>query len=210
VLQQFSPIDGFEADTFRLRESDFIVDGMEYSMGRRRDETSGVPTPDSMYGLAKTLGEYLALNAREYGLKVHVVRPFSGYGEAQSLSYPLPSIVKRAIDGEPLVWGPPEQARDWIHVDDVVRGAMAVVSADHEEAVNLCTGEPTTMGGVLARAWSAARGTALADDAIQYDLEKPTGVLYRVGDPTEMRKYYTPTVGLDEGIDRAVKYMKRM
>jgi nucleoside-diphosphate-sugar epimerase len=34
--------------------------------------------------------------------------------------------------------------------------------------------------------------------------DKPTGVRYRVGDPTRMRKYWEPKVSLREGISRAL------
>jgi nucleoside-diphosphate-sugar epimerase len=74
------------------------------------------PMPDSNYGWAKLTGERLAEDSRKSGLAVTVVRPFSGYGEDQSLDYPFPSIVKRAAAGDLSVWGPPGQTRDWIHI----------------------------------------------------------------------------------------------
>lgn len=159
--------------------------------------------PDSNYGWAKLTGERMAQDARLSGLPVTVVRPFSGYGEDQSLDYPFPSIVQRAKTGDLSVWGPPGQTRDWIHVDDVVRGALSVVESGTEDPVNLCTGVGTEIGE-LAQMISVAAGWYPGEHEPTYLTDKPTGVFYRVGDPTRMLQYYTPTVSLKEGIRRAL------
>lgn len=160
-----------------------------------------VRQPDARYGWTKLTGEQMARAATESGLPVHVVRPFSGYGEDQSLDFPFPSIVKRASAGDLTVWGPPGQTRDWIHISDVVSGALAVVEADVREPVNLCTGIGTEMGDLALR---AARAAGLEPGDVEYLKGKPTGVLYRVGDPTRFHQIYKPQVSIEEGIERAV------
>lgn len=162
--------------------------------------------PDANYGWAKLTGERLAETARENGLAVTVVRPFSGYGEDQSLDYPFPSIVARASRGDLSVWGPPGQTRDWIHISDVTSGALAVVASGTEVPVNLCTGRGVEMGELMKmvvceETWEIPE--ELPD--VTYDESKPTGVFYRVGDPTRFNKYYTPKVSLEEGITRALR-----
>ena len=58
--------------------------------------------PDMTYGWSKLTGEYLGRIAHEhYGLHVASVRPFSGYGEEQDLTYPVPSIALRAARRRP-------------------------------------------------------------------------------------------------------------
>jgi len=170
--------------------------------------------PDADYGWAKLTGERLATNARKQGVTVSVVRPFSGYGTTQSSDYPFPSIVARAREGDLSVWGPPGQTRDWIHVDDVTAGAMAVVRFDADSRpngwcgpVNLCTGIPTEMGKLARMIWKRSLDTIESADGciVEYDDSKPTGVLYRVGDPHKMLRYYTPKISLEEGIERALK-----
>ena len=57
--------------------------------------------PDMTYGWSKLTGEYLARIAHQhYGLHTACVRPFSGYGEEQDLTYPVPSIALRAAKRE--------------------------------------------------------------------------------------------------------------
>jgi nucleoside-diphosphate-sugar epimerase len=172
----------------RLSEDDISLDAVEQ--------------PDARYGWAKLTGERLAQAAAESGLAVHVVRPFSGYGSEQDLCYPFPAIVQRVRDrGDLSVWGPPGQSRDWIHIDDVVGGALAVVDADERRPVNLCTGEATEFGVLANKIAVAARRRA---QKVTYLQDRPTGVAYRIGDPTRMRTLYQPLVTLDEGIARAL------
>jgi nucleoside-diphosphate-sugar epimerase len=167
--------------------------------------------PDSNYGAAKLHGERLANVYAENGGRVHVVRPFSGYGESQSLDYPFPSIVRRALQDDLTVWGPKGQSRDWIHLDDVIAGSLAVVDADYREPVNLCTGVGTEMGELmtLARVTAGRLGVVPEGVVNPYDItyleDKPTGVFYRVGDPTNFNKIYTPVITIEEGVSRAVQ-----
>lgn len=162
----------------------------------------GPNLPDAKYGWAKLTGERLAAAASEAGLPVHVVRPFSGYGEDQSLHFPFPSIVARARTGDLSVWGPPGQTRDWIHISDLVAGALAVVDADERRPVNLCTGVGTEMGE-LARLVADLAGLIMVPD-VTYQPDKPTGVMYRVGDPARMNEHYTARVSIEEGVRRAL------
>lgn len=163
-------------------------------------ETLGLP--DAAYGWTKLTGERLAAAASQAGLAVHVVRPFSGYGEDQSLDFPFPSIVQRARAGNLSVWGPPGQTRDWIYISDVVNGALAVVDADERRPVNLCTGIGTEMGDL---ALMVARTAGLDPvGGVEYQEDKPTGVMHRVGDPSRMNQHYTAQVSIEEGVARAL------
>lgn len=161
--------------------------------------------PDANYGWAKLTGERLAADARKSGLRVTVVRPFSGYGADQSLDYPFPSIVARAARGDLTVWGPKGQSRDWIHVRDVVLGSLAVAEAGTELPVNLGTGRAVEMGQLAGLVYqSTEAGSMLSSDEIQklvtYDESKPTGVFFRVADTARLNQFYTPEISLEEGI----------
>lgn len=178
----------------------------EKGVALREDDVSLGPNvygmPDARYGLAKLTGEHLARAARESGVPVTVVRPFSGYGEDQADEYPFPAIVERARrKSDPFeLWGPGTQVRDWIHVDDVVAGALAVAESGTEDPVNLCTGVGTSMlelAALCCEQVGYAPAFAPRPDA-------PTGVHYRVGDPTRFHQYWVPKVSLAEGVRRAL------
>lgn len=166
--------------------------------------------PDAGYGWAKLTGEHLAKMARANGLSVTVVRPFSGYAEDQDLDYPFPSIAERVLLGEYHVWGPRGQTRDWIHISDVVEAVMAVMESGTEDPVNICSGAGVEMGDLMTMMIHQAhdldprhypRGQ---DVEVGYLEDKPTGVFHRVGNSERMLEYYTPRVGLEEGVFRAL------
>jgi nucleoside-diphosphate-sugar epimerase len=161
-----------------------------------------IERPDLTYGWAKLTGEMLAQHAANAGVRVHVFRPFSGYGEDQDASYPFGAFRDRACAKADQfeVWGDGRQVRDFIHIDDVVAATLAAVEQDVPGPVNLCTGKPTSFLE-LAYMFTKAAGyrpeiTPLSD--------KPVGVQYRVGDPAKMLSFYTPKIGLEEGIRRAL------
>lgn len=169
----------------------------------RRIDLADAMEPDSDYGWTKLTGERLARAARKAGLPVTVVRPFSGYGEDQAELFPFRALVERARRREDpfVIWGDGNQVRDWIHIDDVVAGMLAVAESGTEEPVNLCTGV----------GWSMAELAHIACDQVghqptfQYLTDKPAGVAYRVGDPARFHQYYKPTVTLADGVARCLR-----
>lgn len=155
--------------------------------------------PDD-YGLVKLAGERMAQLARRAGLPVSVVRPYSGYGEDQGPNWPFGAFVGRAKRREdPFELWNGAAVRDWIHVDDVVAGALAVVESGTEETVSLCTGVGTSCADV------AALVTKAAGYEPQFVIRGGTGANYRVGDPTALHQYYKPAVSLAEGVERALQ-----
>ena len=167
-------------------------------------DLNAVEQPDMTYGWAKLTGEYLASFAEAEGTRVHVFRPFSGYGEDQDLTYPFPSFIKRAVDRDDpfVIWGDGNQYRDFIHISDVVSGTLEAVRNDISGPVNLCTGRPVNFTE-LAKITTEIAGYR---PSFEYLTDKPVGVQFRVGDPTKMNTFYTPKITLEEGVARALAY----
>jgi nucleoside-diphosphate-sugar epimerase len=161
-----------------------------------------VESPDQTYGWAKVTGERLAVVARDHGVPVTVVRPFSGYGPDQDTAYPFPAFLRRAqARTDPFqVWGDGGSTRDWVHIDDVYGASMALVEDGTTEPVNIGTGRPTTFDELAALVTTAA-GYA---PAIEYVPDAPQGVYHRVADPTRLHRVYVPRVSLEDGIALAM------
>ena len=161
-----------------------------------------VDQPDAVYGWVKLTGEMLARHARAEGLDVTVVRPFSGYGPDQDLTYPFPSFIDRAVRrADPFeVWGDGHQVRDWVHIDDVVGATLALVEAGVDGPVNLATGVGTSMDELAALAMAAAGH----DAPVEHHLDAPVGVAHRVGDPAGMLRWFTPRWTVEAGVADAV------
>lgn len=158
---------------------------------------------ETSYGIAKLHGEQMAQDALGAGLPVTILRPFSGYGTDQSLDYPFPNFIARAKQhADPFeVWGDGTQQRDWIHIDDVVGATLAAVENEIEGPVNLCTGIGVSFTDLAEMCMKEA---GYAGD-IKYRLDCEGGVPYRVGDPSELNRFYTPRVTLTEGVRRALR-----
>lgn len=159
--------------------------------------------PDALYGWCKLTGERLASLARAAGVPVSIVRPFSGYGEDQGEDYPFAAMAARARrrDDPFDIWGSGEQVRDWIHVDDICAAILAMVEQGIDGPVNLGTGRATSMRQ-LAGMFAAAAGY---EPEFRPLPEMPSGVAYRVADVTRLSDFFTPSVSLEDGIERSIK-----
>lgn len=161
-----------------------------------------VHRPDQVYGWSKVIGEVLADRLRRAGVGCTVVRPFSGYGTDQSLDYPFPSFIARALRrDDPFELWCGSCVRDFVHVDDIVGAALAMCDAGEDGPFNICTGEATSFTE-LARVVTRAVGY---EPELRELADKPTGVAYRVGDPAAMRRFWEPKVTLEDGIRRALE-----
>ena len=158
--------------------------------------------PDAIYGWLKLTGEQLARRYREQGGKVTVLRPFSGYGEDQGDDFPFGAFQGRAQRREDpfTIWGDGLQTRDWIHVDDVVGATLAAACEGVDGPVNLGTGVPTSMTSLVAEFCRQAG----YEPEFDHRWDAPSGVAYRVCDPTLLNSFYTPKVSVEEGVRRAL------
>jgi len=168
-------------------------------------DLSNFKAADQTYGFAKLALELLAETAKLYApeMEIYVFRPFSCYGEDQSLDYPFSSFIKRIKDkvDEFECWGDGEQVRDWTHNEDLLNAVLAAIEQKIDFTVNLCTGVGTSMNQIIKMMMDISGHHV----PIKHLLDKPVGVRYRVGDTTKMETFYKPQVSLEEGIRRCFK-----
>ena len=132
--------------------------------------------PDMTYGWSKLTGEYLAhIAAKYYGVHITCIRPFSGYGEDQDLTYPVPAIAARiARRDDPVeVWGTGLQGRDFVHIDDVLD--CILLAMDHISdgtAINIGMGRLTSFIEIIETMCDIAG----YQPEIKRLLDKPVGV----------------------------------
>ncbi len=191
-----------EDKVIKLKESDI-------------DFGSNLGQPDMTYGWSKLTGEYLAqIAAEHYGISVACVRPFSGYGEDQDLSYPIPAIAARAAAKEdPFeVWGSGKQGRDFVHIDDCIDAIlMALEKISDGTAINIGAGRLTSFLEIIELFTEFAG----YKPTIKPLLDKPVGVHARHSDMTFVKEKYgwEPKISVREGMkrvyDAAVKNLEK-
>jgi nucleoside-diphosphate-sugar epimerase len=132
--------------------------------------------PDMTYGWSKLTGEYLAKIAAEYyQVNVTCIRPFSGYGEDQDLTYPIPAIAQRIARREdPMeVWGTGKQGRDFVHIEDVMDCIFTAMDQIHDgTAINIGMGRLTSFLEII----DVLSDIAGYKPQIKPLLDKPVGV----------------------------------
>lgn len=141
------------------------------SMGVYADSPNPIPiaeshptSPVSPYGISKLALEQLTHQmGSSAGLESVVLRLFNTYGPGQRYSPYVGVItifINKLSSGErPTIFGDGQQARDFVHVDDVVSGFLgAMDSSCSKETINIGSGVAHTVEQVY-RAVAAALGS---------------------------------------------------
>jgi len=148
--------------------------------------------------------------------KVTIVRPTATYGRHDDFdprtSHVVPALIRRAVARENpfVVWGRADVVRDFLHISDLVRGALlAVEKLPDCEPVNIGSGRPITIGEIVTATLSAA---GHAEAQVVYDESKPTTIPYRLADTTKARARldFTPAVDLDSGLADTVAWYRQV
>ena len=168
------------------------------------DFQKNLGVPDMTYGWSKLTGEYLArIAAEHYRIPVVCIRPFSGYGEDQDLTYPVPAIAARAARREnPFeVWGTGRQGRDFVHIDDVLDLIFILMdNVADGSSYNIGSGKLTTFLELI----DLFTGFAGYSPEIKTLLDKPVGVHSRYCDMSlvEEKFNWKPKISIKEGMRR--------
>lgn len=157
-------------------------------------------TPDQLYGWAKLTGEYMAARS---SIPVSIPRPFTVYGNGQDEIFPFANIARQVREHRDpvVVWGSGNQVRDFIHVDDIADGIIAMAKNNVDGPVNFCTGRPVSLLELIEMMAKEAGYSP----RIKHLTDRPEGLIYRVGNPERLQEFYTPAVTLEEGIKKALR-----
>lgn len=121
--------------------------------------------PTSPYSASKAASDLIALAYhRAHGLDVRVTRCSNNYGHHQHPEEVVPLFITRLLDGRPVpLYGDGRNVRDWIHIDDHVRGIELVRTGGRPgEIYNIGGGDEVSnreLTDLLLRACGADRRT---------------------------------------------------
>ena len=139
---------------------------------------------------------------RAHGLPVVTVRPFQVYGPGQPARTLVPAAIRAALAGKDFSMTPGEQARDFVYVDDVTAGMLAVIQAPDVDgfSLDLGTGKAHTVRQVVERIWTLAdaQGQVLPG-ALPY---RPGEVMHLAADADRTARLtgWRARVGLEQGL----------
>jgi len=186
-----------------------------------------VPTPESEgflgepepanggYGWAKRMGEKLGeYYARQFGMKVGIVRPYNCYGPRDHFdplpTHVVPALIKRVFNGEnPVkVWGTGKQTRAFLYVDDLAEGMiLGIEKYPVADPINLGTDEEISIKGLVEKIIKLSR----KDLEIEFDTTKPDGSMRRNSDNSKAKEKigFTAEISLDEGLRKTIQWYKK-
>jgi nucleoside-diphosphate-sugar epimerase len=177
-------------------------------------EPESQPVPDdaplrpvNVYGRSKAEAERLMLEARREGLNTAIVRLSNVYG--RTTDHPdrvVPAFARGAAEGSRLTVCGSGHTFDFTHIDDTVRGVLAVTKAvmagETVPPMHLLTGRATTLGELARIANKAGGGRAEIIEAPERNYD----VANFVGNPAQAWEIlrWRANMGIADGVSRLV------
>jgi len=170
------------------------------------EESEPGDVPSSPYAAAKAASRiYAKMFHQLYGLPVVMTRIFMTYGPGQSVKKVIPHSISCLLRGNPLKIASPARKVDWLYVEDLVHGLLAVAAAPGLEgkSVDLGSGELVEIRDVVGRIKRLINPSAPVEfgtspeRALEQVRAADSGTTYAL---TKWR----PTISLDAGLERTV------
>lgn len=118
----------------------------EYEWSRERYPESAPLEPSTLYGVAKDATRRVAERfAANQEIEFAWGRIFTPYGPGEVEGRLLPSVILPLLAGEPVPAPDGANVRDLMYADDVARAFTAILESDVQGAVNVGSGQPTSI-----------------------------------------------------------------
>lgn len=166
--------------------------------------------PNSPYAATKAAADLLTrAYARSYDLPVVIARCSNNYGPYQFPEKFVPLFITNALDDQPVpLYGDGQQIRDWIHVEDHVRGLLRMLDAGAPgEIYNISAGREETNLRMAARVLDLVGRPA---GLIRHVDDRPGHDRRYALDTTKIRRElgWKPTVSLEEGLAATLSWYR--
>lgn len=179
--------------------------GSIYGRGNMAFSEIDVPAPVSPYGFLKLKSEKLLITSQErFGLPLSIARPSNIYGESQSAIGSVGVITNfyhRIARHIPLdIYGDLEIRKDYLHVEDLVKGLSSICIGHKTGIYNLGFGQTHTLGEIIYK--------------IELLLQKKASLNFHPLKDSDIHSYalncnkarielgFNPSINLDAGINR--------
>ena len=167
--------------------------------------------PVNVYGRSKVDGERLVEEARAGGLRAATVRLSNVYGSTlDHTDRVVPAFARAAVTGSSIRTDGADCTFDFTHVDDTVRGIIAVIerleASEMLPPIHLLTGTPTTLGELAVMAMELAGKRVPVTEANPRAFD----VSHFHGDTTRAQSLlgWQARVDLRNGIERLVRDLR--
>ena len=172
---------------------------------------SARPQPVSPYGVTKLAAEHLChLYHVNYGVPTVSLRYFTVYGPRQRPDMAFNKFIRSALaGGEITVFGDGEQTRDFTFISDAVEANLRAAEAENAvgRVFNVGGGSRISVNAVLD-----ILRELIGDLRIRREPDQKGDVRHTMSDTQAAREIlgYSPKVGIREGLQREVEWMKNL
>ncbi len=166
--------------------------------------------PRGVYDEAKRFSEALTVAYRKnHGVDAKIVRIFNTYGPRMRPrdGRAIPTFIRQALHGEPItVSGDGSQTRSVCYVDDMAEGILRMLWSSHTGPMNL--GNPSELTVLeLAETIRRMTGSASPITFVPRPQDDPRVRQPQIDLASEVLGW-KPQVGLDEGLERTIAWLR--
>ena len=181
--------------------------------------TTQTPIPEShsthpicSHGIVKLATEnYIQLMSLERGLKYTILRYANPYGPRQrsnSVQGAVAVFTHRILMQQPVeIWGDGSVVRDYIYIDDVVRGT--VLASSSEQAVNqifnIGSGVGASIRELISLIEEMVNVSAIVNFSPARQFDVPINIL--AIDKAQSRLGWSPSLSLRDGLQKTLKHL---
>ena len=172
-------------------------------------ENIAAQNPATLYGKAKR-DLFLAASeiAAKHNISIVWPRIFNTYGAGEPVGRLVPSIINSLLDGKTAKCSSGTQQRDFVDSRDLGHAIAALISSDISGAINLGSGDQTTIGQIARMIGELMGRPELIALGALPDREGEPQV--HIPDLTRMREElkYTPKINYKRGIQEAIGWWR--
>lgn len=184
----------------------------EYGFKEKPMNENDVCEPRDYYATSKLSSTIFAqMFARSFKKPIVTLRPFSVYGPYEEENRFIPTIIRNLLDNKPISITASDVRRDFIYIDDVVRGylnTVAIASKNAGTIINLGTGLQYSNDEVVQLLFNeTGKSVQVLKGAYQ---KRSWDTSFWVADPTKMNSLLSITkpLSLNNGLKKTYEWYK--
>ncbi len=165
--------------------------------------------PFTLYAAAKLAFHVVAAQrATQLGMGLAWARLFHLYGPFEDERRLVPAAIEALSAGREFKTTTGEQTRDYLHIEDVASGLVALSAHGAIGEFNVCSGEPVTIAGLMQTLGELlGRPDLIRQGALP---NRDWDPMYVCGDNHRLRTeaHWSPRYGLREGLAQTINWWK--
>jgi GDP-D-mannose 3', 5'-epimerase len=178
------------------------------------EESAYPANPDSEYGWEKLFSERVFMSfARNYGIRARIARLHNVFGPLGSWNNgkeKAPAALCRKVaqsTGEVEVWGPGQQTRSFLYIDECIEGIHRIQASNCEFPLNLGSERMISINGLVELI-----STIAAKPVKINNVPGPMGVMGRNSHNRLIRETigWAPADNLEHGLTQTYQWIKSM